>query len=188
MKLQNKATITAIAALALALSGGTLFGADRLFGSDRDQRGQFSERDYRFLKEAARGGMSESELGELAKQKGASEAVRNFGERMAKDHKKANEELKDIASKKGAAIPAELTHGERATMDRLQKLTGAEFDRAYAAAMVKDHKKDVKDFKDAAEDVKDPDLKAFAQKTIPALEEHLRRAEELERTVTGLKR
>src|SRR5438105_1461344 len=118
MKLHKQVTITAIAGLALALSSGALLGADRLFGTDRDQRGQFSERDYRFIKEAARGGMSEVELGDLAKQKGASEVVRNFGDRMAKDHKKGNDELKDIVSKKGAAIPAELTRGERSTMDR----------------------------------------------------------------------
>ncbi len=185
MKLYKQATITAMAGLALALSSGALLGADRLFGTDRDQRGQLSERDYRFVKEAASGGTSEVELGDLAKQKGVNEAVRNFGDRMAKDHKKANDELKDIVAKKGAAIPAELTRGERSTMDRLQKLNGADFDKAYAAAMVKDHKKDLSDFKDAAQDVKDPDLKAFAQKTIPTLEEHLRLAENMDRQVKG---
>jgi len=184
MKLHKQVTITAIAGLALALSGGRLLGAD-LFGGDRDQRGQLSERDYRFVKEAARGGMSEVELGDLAKQKGANDVVRNFGDRMSKDHKKANDELKDIVTKKGAAIPAQLSRTERSTMERLQKLNGAEFDKAYAAAMVKDHKKDVADFKDAAQDVKDPELKAFAQKTIPTLEEHLRMAENMDRTVRG---
>ena len=73
-----------IAGLALALTGSASFAAD-LFGSDKDQRGQLSERDYKFVKEAARGGMSEVELGQLAKQKGASQSVKDFGDRMVKD-------------------------------------------------------------------------------------------------------
>ena len=183
MKLQKRATLMTIAGLALALGGGASFAAEAIFGNDKDQRGQLSERDYRFVKEAARGGTSEVELGELAKQKGASEAVKNFGDRMVKDHKKVNDELKEIAAKKGATIPADLTRTEKSHMEKLQKANGAEFDRDYAAHMVKDHRKDVKEFKDAAEDVKDPDLKAFAQKTVPALEEHLRMAEDLERNL-----
>jgi putative membrane protein len=186
MKLHKQATLMSIAGLALALSGSTSFGADNLFGSDKDQRGQLSERDYKFVKEAARGGMSEVELGQLAKQKGASQSVKDFGERMVKDHSKANDELKSIASSKGATIPADLTRTEKSTMEKLQKANGAEFDREYAAAMVKDHRTDVKAFKDAGEDLKDPELKAFAQKTTPTLEEHLRMAEDMERNVRAV--
>jgi putative membrane protein len=183
MKLHKQATI---AAIVLAISGSAVFGADRLFGNDKDQRGQFSERDYRFVKEAARGGMSEVELGQLAKTKGTTQAVRDFGDRMVKDHQKANDELKDIASKKGAQIPADLTRTEKSTMDKLQKANGANFDKEYADLMLKDHKTDVKEFKDAADDVKDPELKAFAQKTIPTLEEHLRMAQNMQRSLTGV--
>ena len=185
MKLHKQTRLMTIAGLVLALSGGATYAAD-LFGSDKDQRGQLSEKDYKFVKEASRSGMSEAELGNLAKQKGTSDSVRNFGERMSRDHQKANNEWKDIAAKKGATIPADLTHGERSTMDKLQKANGAEFDKEYSQAMVKDHKKDVKDYKDAAEDLKDPDLKAFAQKTIPTLEEHLRLAEDMERNVRSV--
>jgi putative membrane protein len=171
-----------IAGLALALSGNS-FAADRLFGNDKEQRGQLSERDYKFVKEATRGGTSEVELGQLAKQKGASQSVKDFGDRMVKDHQKANEELKTIAQSKGAAIPADLTRTEKSSMDKLQKASGAEFDREYASAMVKDHRTDVKDFKDAADDLKDPELKAFAEKTLPTLQEHLRLAEDMQRNV-----
>jgi putative membrane protein len=177
MKMHKNTTIAAVAGLAL------LFTAGAVVGADRDQRGQLPERDYKFVKEAASGGISEVEIGELAKQKGVSQAVRDFGDRMATDHKKANDELKEIASKKGAVIPAQLSRSENSTMNRLQKLNGAEFDKAYASAMVKDHKADVKAFKDAADDVKDPDVKAFAQKMIPKLEEHLRMAQEMEASV-----
>src|SRR2546430_2380074 len=129
MKLHKQATVMTIAGLALALSGSASFAADRLFGNDKDQRGQLAERDYRFVKEAARGGTSEVELGELAKQKGASESVKSFADRMVRDHKKANDELKSIAANKGATIPADLTRTEKSTMDKLQKANGAEFDR-----------------------------------------------------------
>jgi len=174
-----------IAGLALALSGSACFSADA-YGNDKEQRGQLSERDYRFVKEATRGGMSEVELGQLAKEKGKSDSVRNFGDRMVRDHQKANDELKSIATSKGATVPANLTRTEKSTMDKLQNASGPEFDRQYAATMVEDHRTDIKEFKDAAEDLKDPDLKAFAQKTIPTLEEHLRMAEDMERNVRAV--
>jgi len=175
VKITKSITLTAVAGLVLALSAGTLKGAS--------DRGQLSERDHRFVKEAAAGGEEEVQLGELASQKGTSPSVRNFGNQMVKDHQQANAELKSIAAKKGAVLPAELSHEQRSTMNHLEKLSGADFDKHYASAMVKDHKKDVKEFKDAAEDLKDPELKAFAQKTTPTLEEHLRLAEEMDNTV-----
>jgi len=177
MKILKITSMAAVAGLALALSSSALLGADR------DARGQLAESDYKFVKEAARGGTLEVELGDLAHQKGVSQSVRTFGERMAADHKKANDELKEIATRKGATLPAELSHGENFTMTHLQKATGADFDKSYAAHMVKDHESDVKDFQAAAKDLKDPDLRAFAQKTLPVLEEHLRMARELDASV-----
>ncbi len=179
MRRYNTIKITGLAALALALTAGKLTAADR------EDRGQLSESDYKFVKQAARGGISEVELGLLAQQKGNSDAVRNFGSQMAQDHKKANQELKQIATSKGVTIPSELSHGERSTLDKLQNATGADFDKEYASAMVKDHKEDVKEFKKAAGDLKDPDLRAFAQKTLPTLENHLTMAEQMEQSVKG---
>src|SRR5437016_1131818 len=135
MKMLNKTIIATAAGLALTLSAGAA-----VFGSDRDSRGQLQEKDYKFVKDASRGGTTEVEMGELAHQKGASQVVRNFGDRMVKDHRKANDELRDIASKRGATLPAELSHRENSTMSHLQKLTGNDFDKSYAEHMVKDHK------------------------------------------------
>src|SRR5947207_11596348 len=101
INMRSKA-ISTITGLALLLSAGVAIGAER---EAREQRGQFSEKDFKFVTDAARGGMSEVQLGELAKQRGESQAVRTFGERMATDHKKANDELKDLAAKKGAILP-----------------------------------------------------------------------------------
>ena len=153
----------------------------------KGQRGQFSERDFKFVTEVARGGMAEVQLGELAKQKGASQSVRSFGERMVTDHNKANDELKQIVTQKGAALPAELSQHERSSLEKLEKATGKDFDKVYAKDMVRDHKKDVKEFQNAAKDCNDPDLRAFAQKTLPTLQEHLRLAQEMETAVKGEK-
>src|SRR5947209_8592002 len=180
MKLHKQTTITAVATLAIALCG-PVRAADLFGGNDKAQRGQLTEKDYKFVKEASRGGMSEVELGNLAKQKGTSQSVKEFGERMVRDHKKANDELKQIVSQKGAALPAELNRNERSTMDKLQKANGAEFDREYTEAMVKDHRTDVKEFQDAAQSANDSDIKSFAQKTLPTLQEHLRMAEDMQR-------
>jgi putative membrane protein len=183
MKLHKYATITAVAALAVAFSG-SVRAADLLNSTtDKAQRGQLSEKDYKFVKEAAKGGMSEVELGNLAKEKGISQSVKDYGNRMVRDHSKANDELKQIASTKGATLPAEPSHGERSTMDKLQKTSGTDFDRAYADAMVKDHRTDVKEFQDAAQNADDPEIKAFAQKTLPTLQEHQRLAENMQHNV-----
>jgi putative membrane protein len=72
-------------------------------------------------------------------------------------------------------------------MNDLQNASGADFDKTYAKAMVKDHKKDIKEFKKAGKDLNDPDLKAWAQKTSPTLEEHSRMAQEMENAVKGEK-
>jgi len=167
-------------AAVVILSGASLLGAEN---NSKENRGQLGVRDYKFLTEAARGGMMEVRLGEIAKQKGTSQSVRDLAQRMITDHSKANDELRQLAASKGAVIPSEMSHHENATIERFDKLSGREFDKDYAEHMVKDHKKDLKEFEDASRDVTDPDLKAFAQKTLSTLREHLRMATETEVSV-----
>ena len=180
MKMQKVIWQATIASLVMA--GGVLMAAER-DANTQENRGQFSARDFRFVKEACRGGMTEVKLGELAKQKGSSQVVRDFGQKMVTEHTKANDELKQIASTKGAVIPTEMTHHENSELEKFEKLSGTEFDKAYAKYMVKDHEKDAKDFDDAAKDVTDPELKAFAEKTHAVIEDHLRAAREMEASV-----
>lgn len=144
------------------------------------QRGQLSESDYRFLENAARGGMEEVELGQLAQQKGTSQGIRSFGQRMVTDHTKLNNELKQIAGQKGALLPTQTSHHANSAVEHLQNETGADFDKAYAKDMVKDHRKDLKEFQNAAKNVTDPDLRAFAEKAVATLQEHLSMAENLD--------
>jgi len=127
--------------------------------------------------EAARGGMGEVELGQLASQKAQSDQVKQFAQRMVQDHGKANDELKSLAQQKNITLPTELDAKHKATHDRLSKLSGAQFDRAYMQDMLQDHRKDVNDFRKESQSGKDSDVKAWAAKTLPTLEEHLRVAQ-----------
>ena len=125
------------------------------------------------------GGMMEVELGRLAAQQGMSEAVKQFGQRMVDDHTKANSELMTLASSKGITLPTALDEKHQKDVTKLSGLSGADFDRAYMKMMVNDHNKDVKNFEKQSTRGADADLKAFAGKTLPTLQEHLQMARAL---------
>jgi putative membrane protein len=147
-----------------------------------------SDADKKFVKEAAEGGMKEVKLGELAQKNGSSGEIRNLGQQMVTDHSKANDELKALASRKGITVPSALTDDAQKEYDRLSKKTGADFDKEYAKCMVKDHKKDVGEFKKEADKGGDSELKAWASKTLPTLEHHLKMSEDAEKAVSGEKK
>jgi putative membrane protein len=138
-----------------------------------------SAADHKFVNEAAAGGMAEVELGRLAFQKAQNPAVKEFGEKMIADHSKANDELKSIAQRKGVTLPPGPNDEQRKEMDRLSKLSGAAFDREYMKLMVADHDQDVKAFEDEARNGADPDIKAFASKTLSVVQEHQKMAHDI---------
>lgn len=141
-----------------------------------------SSGDRKFMEKAAQGGIAEVELGKLATRKAASPEVKQFGQRMVDDHSKANDKLKSLATAKGVNLPTGLDRSTRREMDKLSKLSGAEFDREYMKHMVSDHKKDVSEFKSEAKKAKDADVKDFAATTLPTLEEHLQLAQSAEQS------
>jgi putative membrane protein len=130
----------------------------------------------KFATNAAQGGMAEVELGRLATQRGGDAAVREFGARMIADHSRANAELKSIAAEKGIQLPGEVNSEQKSEMEKLSKMSGAEFDKEYMSAMLEDHETDVKDFETQAKDGNVPEIKAFAGKTLPTLQQHLQMA------------
>lgn len=140
--------------------------------------------DSKFVMFAAMGGMAEVEMGRLAAQKGASEDVRQFGQRMVDDHTRANEELMRVASSKGMTPPATLDAKHQAAMQKMSALSGEKFDREYAKMMVSEHKKTVSEFQKESVRGADPDIKAFAAGKLPALREHLSMAQRLHDKVT----
>jgi len=132
----------------------------------------------KFATNAAQGGMAEVELGRLATQRAGDVSVREFGARMVADHGRANSELKSIAGQKGIQLPTELNSEQKSEMEKLSKMSGAEFDKEYMSAMLKDHETDVKDFDTQAKEGNDPEIKAFAGKTLPTLQQHLQMAQQ----------
>jgi len=147
-----------------------------------------SPADQKFIKEAADGGLAEVELGQLATEKGSSDDVKKFGQRMVDDHGKANDQLKQIASSKGVDLPSEPSPKNKATKDRLSKLSGQQFDKAYMTDMLQDHKKDVAAFQRESTSGRDQDVKSFATQTLPTLQDHLKDAQSIAPKVLQAKR
>jgi putative membrane protein len=174
-----------VAIIAMAQPGQN---ANRLSQNSNQSGGQsgtttqamaLSSADRKFVMEAAMGGMKEVELGRLAVERGASDAVKQFGQRMVDDHSRANSELMQLVSSKGVTLPTALDAKHQAVVAKWSQLSGEAFDRAYAKEMVKDHNKTLALFQREATRGTDADLKAFAQKTLPALQEHLSMARAL---------
>jgi putative membrane protein len=169
----------ALAAVTTLVAAPVLAQSNRPAVAQAPSNSKPSLADQKFLKEAAGGGMAEVELGKLAVQKASHPEVKAFAQHMVDDHSKANEQLKAMVNPQGITLPTELPSEAKKTHDKLSKLSGAEFDRAYVQDMVKDHRKDVKLFEDQAKNGKDPTLKQFAQATLPTLKEHLQKVEQL---------
>jgi putative membrane protein len=144
-----------------------------------------SNPDHAFVQQMAMGNLAEVELGEVATKKGANAKVKTFAQRMITDHGKANAELKSLAMSKQVAWPSGVGDEHKATIDRLSKLSGAEFDRAYATNMVEKHQKTLDTLKRQSMSGKDEQVKAWAAKTATAVEEHLKMARDLDREVSG---
>jgi putative membrane protein len=162
--------------------------ANSTSGSKNSNASMLDSSDRKFMMEAAMGGMEEVELGRIAAERGTTDAVKQFGQRMVDDHTKANEELMQIASTKGVTLPTTLDDKHKADVAKMSNLSGAEFDRMYIKeAGVKDHNKAAKLFQREADRGKDADLKAFAAKTLPTIQEHLRMAQGMETSMRASK-
>ena len=130
--------------------------------------------DCNFIQAAAQGGMTEVKLGELASSTGKRDDVKEFGQRMVKEHGGVNEDLKALAAQKGVTLPDSLDAEHQGMVDKMSALSGSDFDNAYIAGMIKDHKTDAKAFKAESSATKDTDVKDFVVKTIPIVNEHLK--------------
>jgi len=145
---------------------------------------QSEMKDTQFARAAAQGGMAEIQLGKLADARGANEAVKAFGERMVVQHGAAGDQLKAAAQKENMMLPASVNPKDQLTYDRLARLNGSAFDRAYARDMVEDHEKDLQAFQNEANNGNNENIKAFAAQTIPMIQEHLNQAREMLKAVS----
>jgi putative membrane protein len=135
---------------------------------------QASHSDQMFVQQASSGGLAEVRAGQLATERAASAEVKQFGQQMVTDHTKANQELTTLAQAKQLPVATALDPKHQAMAEQLATLHGAEFDRAYLAGQVADHEQTVTLFTTQATEGHDAELKAFATKTLPTLQEHLR--------------
>ena len=152
--------------------GGTSANANANANANKSGAARMSS-DEKFADAAAVGGMEEVQLGQLAAQKGASDEVRQFGQRMVDDHSKAGDDLKQVASGKGWTLPAALDAKAQADVQKLSALSGDKFDKEYVSMMLKDHKKNVAEFQKESSGGADADIKSFASRTLPVIQEHL---------------
>ncbi|WP_312079109.1 DUF4142 domain-containing protein [Chryseobacterium sp.] len=136
-----------------------------------------SDKDKMFVDAAAKGGMMEVMMGELAANNASNPTVKSLGMMIAQDHKKANDELKAWATSVNYMLPTSMDADQQKKHDELKAKKGADFDKAYTMMMVEDHKKDVAAFKKEASEGSDASVKGFAEKTLPTLENHLKESE-----------
>lgn len=132
--------------------------------------------DQEFFTKASSDGASEVQMGQLAMQKAASPQTKALAQQLVRDHTAANKQLAALAARKHANVVLQPPPSD--TMDKLQSLSGSDFDKAYATAMVGGHQKAIALFDDAAHS-SDPDVKAFASVTLPTLKRHLQMAQAL---------
>jgi putative membrane protein len=181
-------------ALGLAMTIGACTGDDTTRRTDRNagQGGAVGtsgsvEADVNFLQEQLQMGTAEIELGRLAQQRGTHADVKAFGAMMVRDHQTAAQELKPLASKVSASAQSNARANDaedtQEKMEDLSKLSGREFDRKYIDMMIDDHEKAVKDVEGRAENAANPDVKAWAARTLPKMRQHLERAKTIKETL-----
>jgi putative membrane protein len=170
----------ALALLALAGCAQTQRAADTTVAAAKAQvNPTLSTSDAAFMTTAARGGMAEVEMGQLAQRNGRSPAVKRFGQTMVSHHGRSNQEMVALAQQKQITPPSTIGAEQQRIYNDLAKLRGNAFDRAYAQAMVRDHQEDLRLYQEEAANGTDPDVKAFAARHVPVLQEHLRMAQRL---------
>lgn len=174
--------ITVLLVAGVFTFAGLAYGA-KSQGTNASNANALSNSDVKFMKKAAEGGMMEVQLGNLAKQRAANKDVKNFGERMVKDHSKANDQLMQLASDNGITLPKDLDAKHKKMVDRLSKLSGSQFDREYMNVMVKDHTKDVNEFQSESNRIQNSDLKNWTDDTLSTIKDHLQQAQNIAQDV-----
>jgi putative membrane protein len=136
-----------------------------------------ADNDHNFAMKAAAGGMAEVQRAELAKTKAHSQAVKDLANKIYQDHTKANNDFQSIASKNNITMPTAMDTKAQAEYNKLQGLSGADFDREYVNCEIKDHKEDISMFQREADHGTNSDIKSWASQNLPTLREPLKMAE-----------
>ncbi len=165
-----------------------VFAAASLVGATTSAEDQLKSQEV--LSDLHHANQVEIQMGKLAKEKGSSENVRQYGERLMKDHQEADREIQTLAEKNGITLVAPLTLSvldrvaasrEERIMTDLARKGGKDFDKAFAEAMVDDHERDIDKLKDAQKSLVQPDVKDLVAKLLPTLEQHLQTAKDIKK-------
>jgi putative membrane protein len=143
------------------------------------QAASLSNTDKQFMTMAATANMTEAHLGQMAESQAANANLKTFGQTLVQDHTRAYEELHALSNKTGENIPKGIDTGKDASIQQLRKLKGAGFDKRFVQHEIQDHQRVLAAFKREAEHGQNPDVKAYAQKLLPTIEEHLHKAQEI---------
>jgi putative membrane protein len=135
--------------------------------------------DKEFIVKVASGNNAEIEIGKLADSRAGSTAVKDYANMIVKDHQAAQQKLGELIKKRKIGVATGLEPDVRDEINRLSKMKGTEFDRAFLDHMIKDHKNDIKMFENQAKNGQEADVREFANSLLPDLRKHLQRAEEL---------
>jgi putative membrane protein len=144
-----------------------------------NQPGQPSPMDKMFVRKALQGGMAEVQLGQLTLQKSNNDQVKQFAQKMIDDHTKLGEQMKPVAQQLGVPIPDSPSKKDKATMAKLQALSGSAYDQAYIKDMIKDHKQDLSEFQTEASSGQDQTVKEAASQGSKVIAQHLQLIEQL---------
>jgi putative membrane protein len=144
-----------------------------------------SNPDQQFINDAAKGNRAEIELAKIVVSKAKSPDVKKFAQMMVDDHTKALNELKQVAQKENITLPDGIPEDAQSLKTKLDSENGKQLEKDYMDGMVQDHQKDVQEFQDAKDKLQDPNVKKWADKTLPVLQKHLKRAQQVDEKVGG---
>lgn len=150
------------------------------FGQTNGQQNNgMNQQDKQFVTMVAKANRGEIEMGNFAQQHASNDEVKQFAQLMVTDHTNAGQQLKSWASQSNVTLPSGLTAQDNSTKASLSSASGSQFDKQYIQSQLQDHKKVIAAFEKEVQQGQDPQLKQFAEKTLPVLQDHVRIAEDV---------
>lgn len=153
-------------------SGAGSMGAQPISGSERD-----------FLVEAGSGHLAEIQTAQIAQQRAGSTDVQNLAQQMIQEHTRLSNNLQQVAQQANVSVPNQLSSQHQQDYDRLVKYSGQEFDRQYLQHLINDHQRDIDRYQRMASQASDPNVRAYAQQTLPSLRQHLQQVRDVQQKV-----
>jgi putative membrane protein len=139
----------------------------------QDNNSPQSYGDQSFIHKTMEDDVAQEQMGQLAAQKSQSDDVKQFGQKMAQIHEQLTNQLMPVAKKLGVDEPKQPSKKDRQEIEKMQSLSGPDFDAAFIKAMLKDQQDDLKGFQSEAQGAQDPNIQQLAKMDEPVLNQHL---------------